>query len=221
LSFTFSQTPDVFKTASNQTKMKIKSYILNSLFIVAAAFYLQACDSNVGTASHETDRKDTIGDVATKPAGDTAMTNGSTANNDEQFIIAAAASDLVEIKSSEAASVNSTNKAVLDLAKMMIQEHTAMSRTTAELASSMNVTLPVDLPEPKKALLAKAASLKGSEFDREYVTQLINGHNEAINMLDRAAVSAAAPQVKTWASTALQKVRQHLQMITETQAKLK
>ena len=201
--------------------MKSKSYLHRSLLITAIAFSLHACDSNVGTASRETDRKDTVGDLATKPVGDTNMTSGTSAANDEQFIISAAASDLVEIKSSEAAVVNSTNKAVRDLAKMMIGEHTKMSRTTAELASSLNVTLPVDLPEPKKALLAKAASLKGSEFDKEYITQLINGHNETINMLDRAAVSAAAPQVKTWASASLQKVRHHLQMISETQSQLK
>jgi putative membrane protein len=208
-----------------------KKRIMNQLRSLLLAFtipvvFFVACESKTGagnTSMDNTQSKDTTNQGTDVNTGATTGSPGGNAGatGDAQFLMKGAETDMTEIKSSEAALKKTKNPTVTQVANMMIEEHTKMSQLTKDLASRKNVTLPTTLPAEKQAMLEKAAGLEGKDFEKEYISQLIAGHTEAVSMLERASTEATDPDIKNWATTALPKVKMHLQMVKEAQQKIK
>lgn len=203
--------------------MKGKINLRNYLSVLLACGVMASCDNKSTTTTGETEKKDSQAAANTNlgntPAAGTPDTGPK--SDDTQFLVKAAESDMVEIKASEDAKSKSSNKDVKELARMMVTEHTKMSKVTGDLAATKNVTLPPEIPADAKSMLDKAATLKGSEFDKEYISHLKSGHEEAVAMLEKASTEAADADIKSWASAALPKVKHHLEMVKDVEAKLK
>ena len=59
--------------------------------------------------------------------------------------------------------------------------------------------------------LSTLQSMRGREFDRDYVQSQIKGHNQAIEMLDRMIPTAKSPELKTELMNLRPKLQAHLQ----------
>ena len=82
------------------------------------------------------------------------------------------------------------------------------------MAQRQSVT--VSDPEQLRTERDRLSQLSGAEFDREYLTEMIADHERAVTTLEEASRSGDA-QVKSWASTALPRVRQHLEQAQRLQ----
>jgi putative membrane protein len=62
-----------------------------------------------------------------------------------------------------------------------------------------------------KDLMEELSSLSGRDFDRKYIQEMIDDHEEGIDDLEGKAENASSPEVKAWAAKTLPTMRQHLE----------
>lgn len=139
------------------------------------------------------------------------------------FVAKAAASDMFEIESSKLAVQKATNPEVKAFAQQMIDAHTA---TTAELKkaiadSGQAITPPAALPPEMQEELTEMQGKTGVDFDKDYVDEQVDAHQNALNLLQRYANDGDVAQIKTFAAATAPKVQGHYDMAKALRDKLK
>ena len=152
-------------------------------------------------------------EVAATPSANPASTDLSATDVTKaaNFVTLAAASDMFEIQSSKIALQRSTNTQVKKFAQMMIDAH---SKTTAALkglvAGQSNLSLPTALPSDLQAKLDQLGSVSPADFDNTYLNDQIDGHQSALNVMQRYAKDGDLEPLKQFAATTAPVVQQHL-----------
>jgi putative membrane protein len=130
----------------------------------------------------------------------------------KQFVTNAAMTDMFEIQAGRLAIRKTDDPAYLDFAQLMIADHT---KTTEELKKMVpqlqGVQLPQDLDSTPKAKIDKLSSLSGAPFERQYKTDNVEGHKQAIAMFQNYAQSGDNSDLKKWAGDTLPLLKTHLQ----------
>jgi putative membrane protein len=131
----------------------------------------------------------------------------------QDFVTEAAQSDLFEIQSSKLA-LNSADAPTKDFAQKMIDDHT---KTTTELKGAVGkgeaqATLPTDMSSSQQSMLAKLRDLHGTDFDKQYHSDQVSVHKDAVSLFQRYGKDGADPQLKTWAATTSPALEHHLEM---------
>ena len=122
-----------------------------------------------------------------------------------------AVSDMFEIESSKLALERADTKSKSFAAKM-VKDH---SGTTAELkaiASRAKLELPTALDSAHQSKLDKLASLQGADFDKEYDSQQLAAHKDAVDLFQRYAKGGDNPDLKKFAAKHLPHLAQHLKL---------
>jgi predicted outer membrane protein len=114
------------------------------------------------------------------PAGNTA-TGGQ--NDSREFINKMTIAGMAEVQLGKMASEKATNPDVKAFGQMMVKDHTQANKELAQIASKMNVTPPAQLDKKHQDLAAKLSKLQGAEFDREYMSAMVDGHEEVASAL--------------------------------------
>jgi len=111
----------------------------------------------------------------------TSTQNANTSDGD-------AAMQLVEINNAEVAlgrtaSTKAQNAAVKSFAEMMVKDHTA---ALTKLRDVQGVGSTDMKPNSKhQATADRLSKLSGAEFDREYISAMVSGHQEALEFLEK------------------------------------
>jgi putative membrane protein len=126
----------------------------------------------------------------------------------------AAASNLFEIRSSRLALQRSRNPAVRRFARQMIADHTALTARMNAMLARNGISPPAPiLDSAHRYLLRQLATTPAPAFDRAYLSQQLNAHVQAVNLLSRYERRGANPVVRNAAANALPVVEQHLAMV--------
>lgn len=179
------------------------------LVALVSGFVMISCNSDDGS---KTDNADTS-------ATDQSATN-TIDNDDAEFLSFAAYSGMKEVEAGKMAQEKGQSADVKNLAKMMVDDHTAMGDKVKALAAKKNVQLKdsldaddmEDIRENKKT---------GKEFDRDYASDMVEDHEEVIKKFEDASNNAKDPEVKALATEALPKLRHHLEMSKTAKDKVK
>jgi putative membrane protein len=121
--------------------------------------------------------------------------------------------NLFEIMSAENAMTKATNAEVKKVAEMIKTAHTKMDKDLMDLAAKKNITLPGDLTDDEKRKMDKQNEKTGMDFDKEFIQQMKNGHEDAIDMFEKASDKAEDADIKQFAANSIPEVRSHLTMI--------
>ena len=156
-------------------------------------------------------------------AGAVGAVSAATTTTAGGFVTAAATSDMYEIQAAKLAEQNATNPAVKKFAARMIKDHTASSdKLKALLAKGgINATLPTDLDERRKGLLDNLAKAKPADFDKMYVDQQVDAHDEAVTLLKGFIDHGDNDALKGFATSILPTVQEHQGMAKALQASMK
>ncbi len=156
----------------------------------------------------------TAADSAAGAVG-SAMPGTMGAMTEANVFAALAAANAAEVEHSKVAVQKATNADVKAFAQMMIDEHTAMSKSGDELAVRLNVT-----PAPNDAVnelrdestkdVNDLTAKTGADVDKEYIDEQIDMHQETLDLLDRLDDNATNADLKAMIETAKPKVQQHL-----------
>jgi putative membrane protein len=131
----------------------------------------------------------------------------------QDFVTEAAQSDMFEIQSSKIA-LNTADVPTKDFAQKMIDDHT---KTTAELKASVgkgeaHVTLPTAMSSSQQSMIAKLNDLHGADFDKQYHSDQVSAHKDAVSLFQRYGKGGADAGLKDWAATTAPALERHLAM---------
>jgi putative membrane protein len=155
------------------------------------------------------------GAATTPSAGMSATGSRAEVLGAAEFARMAAMSDMFEMESSRLAEQRSQNSQVKQFAQHMIRDH---QKTTTELKSMLPqlqgvsaAQMPSSLDQQHQALLQQLQGAQGAQFDRVYMQQQVQAHQQAVDMFSNYARSGDNAQLKQWASQTLPALQQHLQ----------
>jgi len=121
-----------------------------------------------------------------------------------------------EVEQAKLAQRKAKASAVKQFADMMIKHHEQARREQAKIAQRLKLT-PADSPTADRVKAdadSQLAKLKDSDpagFDAAYITSQIDGHQQALDLLDTQLIpSAKTPEVVDALRTARALVEQHL-----------
>lgn len=189
---------DSGNTSSNSNTGRMTSNAMNSMSNAAntvANTLANAANSVANTVSH-------------------ATTSGP-----EDFLKEAGQGGMAEVELGKLASANAKNAEVKKFGQMMVTDHSAANKELEALAGKKNVTVPKDLGT-HQSTLDKLKGLKGDDFDKEYVEEMVDDHETDVAAFQKQADTATDPDVKAFAAKTLPVLKKHLEAIKAIQAKM-
>ena len=156
--------------------------------------------------------------VANAKAADESKTSSESklSANDKKFVKKAYKGGMTEVESAKMAKDKAKNDATKDVAEHMITDHSKANDRLMEIAKEENLDL--------SKVQAKAATISGDDFDKQYLTMLKKDHEKTIAMFETEANDTGTKEdsdVKEFAKKTLPTLKEHLQMVEEALGKLK
>ena len=139
---------------------------------------------------------------------------------EQDFMMKATEADLTAIEMARLALQKSTNKDVRDYANMIQSDHTSALEDLTDLMRDKNVSQPKSVPPDVKKDIVVMNGLSGPEFDREFINQMVAGHQKMIEMFQDRAAIVQDKDVKKYAEDVLPKLEMHLEKAQRLQSKL-
>src|SRR5262245_53716348 len=135
--------------------------------------------------------------------------------NDRDFLLQAMTGGHAEVKYSELAEKHSSNEKVHDFAKRMIDDHTAANKKLAEHAKDQKTAVVAGFERDKRDIYTNLMKLKGDDFDRAYMKQMVEDHEGAVKLFEHETRIAADANLKKFAEETLPTLRDHLKQAKE------
>jgi putative membrane protein len=139
---------------------------------------------------------------------------------DRDFLKEIAQIRILELKLGEKALQNATNADVKKFAQRMVQQHGQANRELDSLANTRGVQISKDLDTKHKEVLDKLSSMKGADFDREYIRQLVKDHEQDIAELQKASKEVQDAELKAWVTKMLPTLNDHLREARAIQSQI-
>ncbi len=124
-------------------------------------------------------------------------------HSDKAFIEKAAKAGQTEVQVSQIATERATNPSIKDFAQMVVSDHTQMNNELSALAATKGVALPAT-----DAKIDKWSAKKATEFDKDYVKEMVEAHEDAVSLFEKAAKSEDA-DIAAFAQKYLPKLQAH------------
>jgi putative membrane protein len=205
----------------------MKQLLLIGVLAVAAIVVLIACGGgtsvNVNTnsiANSAGNAANAIANLASTAANSISNTASSTMTaSPESFAKDAAQAGMAEVKIAQLAAKNAKDPEVKKFAQMMVTDHGKANDELKALAAKKNYQLPTDIGSHQSAY-DKLSKLNGADFDKEYVDDMVSGHESVLKDFQRQADNGTDPDVKAFAAKYVPVVQKHLDAIKAIQAKM-
>jgi putative membrane protein len=123
------------------------------------------------------------------------------------FVKEAAVGDIFEIQSSQLAAER-TDGPTKAFASQMITDH---QKTSNEL-KAMVQDIPTALDSSHQKMLDKLVGLNSADFTKQYQSDQVNAHKNAVSLFQRYAKGGDNAALKDWAAKMLPDLEHHLQM---------
>jgi len=197
------------------------------LSLACAAAFTMACNGNARTDNR------TAEPAAVGTAGEAERS--AVHESDIDFVNHVLSDGMAEVELGKMASERAGNPAVKRFGQMMVKDHTKAGDELKGIAGEYGIQPTPTIDDQHHDLMNKLSKLRGPEFDREYISAMVDGHENAVDRLEGRVDSIAplkdritnkgeadkqvvaeksdnAPKasINAWAASALPIVRQHL-----------
>jgi putative membrane protein len=156
----------------------------------------------------------------------TAKTSASTStssmlsSSDRKFIKDAAEGGMMEVELGRIAAQKGTDPDVKSFGQRMVDDHSKANDQLKQVASSKGVTVPSTLPPSKQKEVDSYNKLSGAAFDSKYVSHMVSDHKKDVAEFQKESKSGKDADVKSFASTTLPTLQDHLKMIKDISSKM-
>ncbi|WP_167525312.1 DUF4142 domain-containing protein [Roseomonas genomospecies 6] len=128
---------------------------------------------------------------------------------DQSFLAQAAYGGFGEVALGTLAQRQGSSSTVRELGRRIAADHTQANQELARLAQSKGVSPPT-APDPGRQAVADAlASLRGAEFDRQYLQQQLADHEVSIALFNAQAQGGTDPDIRAFAAKWLPGLQMH------------
>jgi putative membrane protein len=128
---------------------------------------------------------------------------------DRKFIQNVIADNMLEVRIGELAERRAQSPAVKQLAERMVADHNRLQDEWVDMAARNGQPFKPGMGKLHRAKLPPLEKLSGREFDRAYITHIVQEHVNSINYLEREGRSARSTQVREVVEHELPVLRSH------------
>jgi putative membrane protein len=139
---------------------------------------------------------------------------------DKTFMSKAAEGGLAEVQLGQLAEQKASAQPVKEFGHRMVMDHGKANDKLKGIASTKGVTLPDSLNAKDKALYNKLSAMSGDAFDKAYMQAMIKDHNADVAEFRKEAMAAKDTDVKSFATSTLPTLEDHLRMAKEAGSKV-
>jgi putative membrane protein len=139
---------------------------------------------------------------------------------DPEFVFKASAAGLAEVNLGRLAADRASNADVKKFGQQMADEHMKANQDLIKLADGKRFRLPPTMDREHAQAAERLARLRGEEFDREFMKQMVKDHEEAVALFEAQAKDSKDEELKTWVNKALPTLRDHLKMAHDVAGKV-
>jgi putative membrane protein len=136
--------------------------------------------------------------------------------SDMRFARDAAAGGMAEVQMGQLAVRKASNERVKQFGQRMIDDHTKAGDQLKIIASKDSIGLPSELNAHDKLIYDNLSKLDGTAFDRAYMQDMVKDHQTDVNEFQKEASNGANPDLKSFATTTLPTLQEHLRIARET-----
>jgi len=139
---------------------------------------------------------------------------------DRTFMTSAAQANLAEVEVGRLAAEKSTNADVKKFGQMMVDDHSQANSQLMDLAQKKNIALPNQPDEAHKKDAGRLSDLTGAEFDRSFMTTMVQEHVKAVALFEASSKSAKDSDIRAFAEKTLPVLKHHLEMARDLNSKV-
>jgi putative membrane protein len=132
--------------------------------------------------------------------------------NDLPFLREAASANLMEVTLGRVAQSRASDTRVRDFGSRMVTDHTNLQQQLTTLTSTSGIGFTPTLDAQQQQEVSRLQRLSGSEFDREYITMMVQDHRNDVFKFEDESRNADSPRVRELAAASLPVLRQHLSL---------
>ncbi len=203
---------------SKQTRLVVVLVAIGLFTLLWAGCATQPENAPNNNSNAKTETAAIVPDTKAKPPsdkGDQVVTGGDLA-----FMNAAAPGGMAEVELGKLAAKQGMSKDVKQFGERMVVDHTKAGKDLMSLAEQKKVMLPPDVLPKHKEVMEKLSQLKGADFDRAYVKEMIAAHEKDVAAFDAVAMNGTDKDVQAFAAKTLPTLKEHLQMIHDIDGKM-
>ncbi|SRR6266496_1073983 len=150
-----------------------------------------------------------------KPVGPSQVTE-----SDREFAIKATMGGKHEVDLGRLAADRASDSDVKAFANRMIQDHSRAGDELTQTTSRLGIKAPDEDEASFKQMVDRLSKLKGVEFDRAYMSEMVDNHMKDLSEIESYAKGDNNSELKTWAAKTVPIVREHLQQAQSIAAKI-
>jgi len=135
-----------------------------------------------------------------------------------EFLRRAAQGNMFGLESSRIAVDQATRQDVQSFARRMINDHEQLEEELRQAAGGFD--LPQQLSQQQEDDLAQLEDLDGERFDRRYVSYLVRGHVDLVNLFQDYAQDGSNQQLRSFAEETHPRLNEHLNMAMDLQRQI-
>jgi putative membrane protein len=178
---------------------QMKTLLFYSLLFFSMGFF--SCNSN-------TQKQDTV-DSAKAVNKEVKPVQADASN----FAVEAANGGMMEVELGKIAQEKASNPRVKAFGAMMVKDHTEAGNNLKEIATTLNIALPDSVSNDTKKEIDKMKMKKGRDFDKAYVSMMVDDHKKDIAEFRKCADNCSDSTIKSFASNTLPVLMKHLDSI--------
>jgi putative membrane protein len=134
---------------------------------------------------------------------------------DSRFIFDAASSNLMEVRLGQLAQSKATNPAVKQFGQQMVTDHTNLQNQLTATVSKTGTQFKPGMTDNHEKEVERLEKLSGAEFDRQYMTSMVQHHQQDVATYQSQSQSARSAEARQIVTTGLPVLQQHLAMANQ------
>jgi putative membrane protein len=139
------------------------------------------------------------------PPAEAAPPPAAPVSADQQFLDQAATGGTAEVEAGKLARQQAQSRAVKAFGARMVRDHGSANARLMALAKKLNMT-----PNAAPADTSQLAGASGADFDKAYMANQVQAHQDAIAAFEAEAGNGQNAQLKRFAKSSLPMLRSHL-----------
>lgn len=129
---------------------------------------------------------------------------------DNNFLVEAASGGMMEIQLGKYAATNAASAAVKQFGQMMMNDHAKADSEITVMAQVKNIAIPNVPGDKHQKHIDELTKKKGAGFDKDYMSMMVDDHEEDIKKFEDAAKNGRDPDIKAFAARTLPVLKKHL-----------
>ncbi len=189
--------------------------------LLMGAYLFQSCgngngNKNGGDSSNAMTGTDSSASTMNNGGDSSGKMSNTMANttpldkDDSNFAMKAAMGGMEEVQLGQLAQQNAMSQRVKDFGAMMVKDHTAAGDKLKSIVSPKGIMLPDSLSGGMKRDYDKLSKKKGNDFDKSYMSMMLDDHKTDIKDFQKAGANCKDPDLKSFALNTLPTLQTHL-----------